>query len=176
MKPPMKKPIKMPMKIIWPLNFVLALSILGCSSGQPKIVAVPNESASLAGQLPADPLQWRVITSMVDRADSTMSTLYGNDIAAGYARTHAQHDYPSGSEISLVTWTQQDDPRWFGASIPKTVRSVEFVTVKASADGRISYSYEKYEGAPLKRSSDEDSPAPSTRAAFLISQRAAVMP
>ena len=127
---------------------VLPLSILGCAGDNPKTLATPNQSASLAGQLPANPLQWRVITSMADHAGSTMSTLYGNDIATGYARAHSQHDYPPGSVLSLVTWTEQEDPRWFGARIPATVKShLEFVTVGASENGPPSYSYEKYEGS-----------------------------
>jgi hypothetical protein len=113
---------------------------------------------------------------MIDRADSTMSTLYGNDLAVGYARTHSQHDYPLGSVLALVTWTQQDDPRWFGAKIPDGVKSVEFVTAGSGADGRLVYSYKKYEGAPLQGSSAQESLAPNERAAYLLSQRAAVMP
>src|ERR1700722_15251288 len=62
---------------------VLPLSFFGCAGDNPKTSATPNQSASLPGQLPANPLQWKVITSMADHADSTMSTLYGNDVATG---------------------------------------------------------------------------------------------
>ena len=88
-----------------------------------------NKRAPLNVALPADPLQWNVITSFVDRPGSTMSTLYGNDTAVRYARSNSQHDYPAGSMLSLVTWTQEDDPHWFGAKIPGQVKSVEFVSV-----------------------------------------------
>jgi len=60
---------------------------------------------------------------------------------------------PNGSALSLVTWTQQEDSRWFGAKIPAPVKSVEFVFVSTAADGRPSYSYRKFEGTPLKNSS-----------------------
>jgi hypothetical protein len=154
---------------------VLPLSFFGCAGDNPKTSATPNQSASLAGQLPANPLQWKVITSMADHADSTMSTLYGNDVATGYARTNSQHDYPPGSVLSLVTWTEQEDPRWFGAMIPGTVKSVEFVTVGTSGNGP-AYSYEKYEGTPLKKSSSQESASSNERAAYLVSQRAAALP
>jgi hypothetical protein len=155
---------------------ILALNILGCSGNDPRISATFNQSASLVGALPVNPLQWKVITSMIDRANSTMSTLYGNELAVGYVRTHSQHDYPVGSQLSLVTWTQQEDPRWFGASIPEAVKSVEFVTIGSAQDGRPSYSYLKYEGSPLQKSVTQESAMPNERAAYLLSQRAAVMP
>jgi hypothetical protein len=56
------------------------------------------------------------------------------------------------------------------------VKSVEFVTVGSAQDGRLSYSYWKYEGSPLQKSVDQKSATPNERAAYLLSQRAAVMP
>jgi hypothetical protein len=162
--------------MFWLFGMILPLSILGCSRDEPRILATLNHSASLLGTLPANPLQWKVISSMIDPADSTMSTLYGNDAAVGYVRTHSHHDYPAGSQLSLVTWTQQEDPRWFGAKIPEAVKSVEFVTVVSAQDGRPSYSYLKYEGSPLQKSVTQESPTPNERTAYLLSQRSAVMP
>ncbi|MGA8500453.1 MAG: cytochrome P460 family protein, partial [Candidatus Sulfotelmatobacter sp.] len=133
-------------------------------------------SASLVGPLPANPLQWKIITSTIDKADSTMSTLYGNDVAVRYARANSQHNYPAGSVLSLVTWTQREDDRWFGAKIPDRVKSVEFVFVDAAADGRQSYSYQQYEGAPLTMASEQKGFAPNDRATYLLTQRAAVLP
>jgi hypothetical protein len=105
-----------------------------------------------------------------------MWTLYGNDLAVDYARTHSQHDYPAGSQISLVTWTQREDPRYFGARIPGEVKSVEFVVVGAAPDGRSSYSYSAYEGPSLVKVPALASMAPNDRSTYLLSQRAAVMP
>jgi hypothetical protein len=123
-----------------------------------------------------NPLPWRIITSMADKTSSTMSTLYGNDLAVDYARAHSDRDYPDGSVLALVTWTQQDDPRWFGARIPDRVSSVEFLTVGALPDGHTTYSYQEYAGTPLKQASAEQTAAPSGRARFLLAQRAAVLP
>jgi hypothetical protein len=158
------------------LGLVLSLSLIGCAVDEPKISAEFNQSASLAGQLPANPLQWKVITSSIDRAGSTMSTLYGNDLAVGYARTSSQHDYPVGAELSMVTWTQTEDARWFGAMIPAEVKSVEFVAVESAPDGTRSYSYQEFTGVPLKMAFTQQSLTPSDRTAYLLSQRAAVMP
>jgi Cytochrome P460 len=156
--------------------FVCSLFASGCASEGPKITATINQSAALTGELPENPLRWKVITSMLDKKESTMSTLYGNDVAVKYARANSQHDYPNGSAISLVTWTQSDDSRWFGGKIPDHVKSAEFVFVQVGADGRPSYSYQEYEGTPLKMKSAQEGFTPNDRSAFLLSQRAAVMP
>jgi hypothetical protein len=84
---------------------------------------------------------------MIDQSDSTMATLFGNDFAVEYARSHSQQGYPAGSVISLVTWTQREDPRWFGANIRNRIKSVELVTVSAQPNEPPSYSYEEYEGS-----------------------------
>ena len=154
----------------------LTLSVAGCASDEPKIAAEFNQGASLHGELPENPLQWRVITSALNKGDSTTSTLYGNDVAVAYARSHSPRDYPSASVLSLVTWTQVGDARWFGAKIPALVKSAEFVTVSATASGQPSYSYEKYEGTPLRKAAAQDARVSSERVTYLLSQRAAVMP
>jgi len=109
--------------------------------------------APLAGTLPLNPLQWNVITSSVDHQASTMSTLYR-----------------AGSVLAMVTWTQQEDDRWFGARIPGPPKSVEFVTVTAGPN----YSYEDYQGSPLQKTSSQA--GRKVRLDDLLSRRAAVMP
>jgi hypothetical protein len=164
------------MKALYLFALVLLLSIVGCANHEPRISATVNRKAFLVGDLPANPLQWKVVTSSVNTEDSTMSTLYGNDVAVGYARTSSQHNYPNGSMLSLVTWTQREDDRWFGATIPDQVRSVEFISVGVAPDGRPLYSYQKYEGKPLKRVTTQEGGTLTDRTAYLLSQRAAVMP
>ena len=105
-----------------------------------------------------------------------MWTLFGNDLAVNYARTHSGHDYPAGSMLSLVTWDQQEDGRWFGGRIPGPPKSVEFVAVSMDADHGLSYVYQKFEGTPLKKVSAQAAPTMSERATYLLTQRAAVMP
>jgi hypothetical protein len=163
-------------KIVYLLGAALAVGILGCSNQNSSLVAAQNKSAALTGDLPFNPLQGKVITSWIDKQNSTMSTLYGNDLAVHYARSNKEHNYPPGSVLSVVTWKQQEDPRWFGARIPATVKSVEYVMVKTASNQKPSYSYEKYEGSPLKRTVDQEGPAPNDAATRLLAQRAAVMP
>ena len=154
--------------------FLIAASMLGlggCSDRtNPRVETKLNQDAALVGDLPSNPLQGRVITSWINKRDSTMSTLYGNDVAVQYARTNADKMYPAGSVLSVVTWSQQEDPRWFGAKIPQKVGSVEFVAMI----GPGAYTYQRYEGSPLKKVGD--GVAPNDRAAYVLAQRAAVMP
>jgi hypothetical protein len=158
------------------LNAALVLCVAGCANDSPKITATFNQGASVAGELPINPLTWRVVSSAIDPTSGTMSTLYGNDSAIAHARAHFQHDYPAGSALSLVTWTQMEDSRWFGANIPSQVKSVEFVTVTAAENGAPQYSYEAYTGSPLKKTQPGPYGAPPDRIALLLSTRAAVMP
>jgi hypothetical protein len=154
------------------------LGLAGCSDRvNPRVATRLNLDASLMGDLPSNPFRGRVITSWIDKRDSTMSTMFGNDVAVQYARTSAGAAYPAGAVLSVVTWAQQEDPRWFGGRIPEKPKVVEFVTVRSPG----SYSYERYEGSPLKKvasvegndTKDNDS---KDRAAYLMAQRAAVMP
>jgi len=137
-----------------------SLVLFGCAGNKPAVSAEFNRAAALVGQLPANPLQWKVISSAIDSRSSTMSTLYGNDLAV----------------LALVIWAQAEDPRWFGAKIPAQVKSVEFLTISDAPQGHRLYSYRKFEGTPLQQSAAEQGTVPSARSAYLLSQRAAVMP
>jgi len=156
---------------IYLFSAVLAAGLVSCSDKtNPRVVTRLNDEAALVGELPSNPLKGKVITSWVNKHDATMSTMLGNDVAVQYARTNAEMQYPAGSVLSVVTWSQQEDPRWFGGSIPQKTRAVEFVTVT----GPGAYTHQRYEGSPLKKV--EDGAAPNDRAAYVLSQRAAVMP
>lgn len=105
-----------------------------------------------------------------------MSTLFGNDLAVQYVHTHLDHDYPAGSVLALVTWTPQEDARWFGGRIPAAAKSVEFVQVAAGADHHPSYSYQRFEGAPLKKVAEQECPTPTEQIGDLLSQRPSLLP
>ncbi len=155
------------------LGAVLSAGLMGCSDKtNPRVVTRLNQDAAPVGELPSNPLQGKVITSWVDKKDSTMSTLFGNDVAWQYARTNAEMQYPAGSVLSVVTWEEQEDPRWFGGNIPQRAKVVEFVTVTSPG----TYSYQRYEGSPLKKVASVEGNDPKGRAAYLLEQRAAVMP
>jgi hypothetical protein len=129
----------------------------------------------LNGSLPWNPLQWDVVTTSLDKRAATISVLYGNDAAVRYARSNSQGDYPPGAVLSLVTWAQRDDPRWFGARIPGQPESVEFLSVTAAGNQAV-YNYEAYTGSPLSKTASSAGRGAGSRAAYLLSQRAAVMP
>jgi hypothetical protein len=75
-----------------------------------------------------------------------------------------------------VTWTQREDRRWFGAKIPASVKSVEFVPVEKVVDGRSAYACEKFEGEPLKEISHPPSIDQDGRVSYITSQRPTVLP
>jgi hypothetical protein len=91
-------------------------------------------------------------------------------------RSNSPQEYPAGSVISLVTWMQVEDPHWFGAKMPGQVKTVEFVSVSAGPGNQTVNSYEDYEGSPLRKVASPVGPLPASRAAYLLSWRASVMP
>lgn len=157
--------------------FVIAtlLALAGCSGPNSRVETKLSANATLTGDIPVDPLQWRVITSGVDPRSSPMFTLFGNEAAIQYSRTSTARNYPDGSVFALVTWQEQEDSRWFGGKIPAQVKSVEFVDVRTPQDGNPPNSYRGYEGFPLKETPSLKSQMDG-RVAYVLSMRAAVMP
>jgi hypothetical protein len=153
------------------LAVALASGICGCAGEQPNVSASMNQSASLVGELPANPLGWKVITSNINRSLSTMSVLYNVHLAVLYARTHSKPKLSERCDPVIRDVERAQSPR---AEIPCQVKSVEYVFVHAAADAP-SHSYQRYEGAPVK-SSAERSPDMDGRAAYTFSLRATVMP
>jgi len=135
-----------------------------------------NRDAEVSGELPYNPLQWEVIASTLNHNDHTLATVLGNDRAIASARKDAAHAYPAGSVLSVITWSQEEDPRWFGGNIPGNVRSVEFVEVQSGPDRRGTYLYTLYGGSPLRKLVSTEEKSPTGRAAYILGQRAAVMP
>lgn len=148
----------------------------GCANRRTSASQLINDKASLSGGLPLNPFQWRVVSSSINGRESTMCTLYGNDLAVQHARTDPQDPYPAGSILSLVTWFQQEDDHWFGARIPGGIKTVEFITVDSSPDKTPTYTYQSYEGTPLRKASNEEITDLNNRIKNVLSQRAAVMP
>ncbi len=129
---------------------VMLAVVCGCNGKKIADADLYNVQAALPSGLPAGVpygvLDWRAITTVVDRGNEagagTTSTLFGNDAAVVAAR--AGTAYPAGAVLGLVTWRQRDDPHWFGARIPGAVVSVEFVVVGATTVCR------EFAGAPLR--------------------------
>jgi len=142
---------------------------------QPSPPDTVNDAASLAKTSFLQPHTWRVITSWSDRRNgtmSTMSTLYGDPAAVASARSGAV--YPAGARLSLVTWKREPDERWFEAYIPGAVQSVEEVQFP-TAPGARAPTYSKYEGQSVRKSAPDPEQA-ARRTAYIVSQRAAILP
>jgi len=153
-----------------------ALLLIGCSQPNARVATRFNCDAEVSGELPYNPLQWEVIASTLNHNDHTLATVLGNDRAISYARKNASHEYPAGSVLSVMTWSQEEDPRWFGGNIPGNVRSVEFVEVQSGPDCGGTYLYTLYGGSPLRKLVSTEEKSPTGRAAYIVEQRAAVMP
>ena len=118
-----------------------------------------------------DPLDWKVITSAVDKSKGTMSVLYGNEVAVDAARKgtsmHLAH-----AKLALVTWAQKEDEHWYGANIPASIQSIETLSLGIDPEGT---RYTFYEGHPLKAARDTGIDV-SARIAYLTGFKASVMP
>jgi hypothetical protein len=98
--------------------------MLSCNTSKPELQTAFNENASI-NTANTNPLNGIAINTFIHSKEHTASILYGNETAAQYARTKSDGNYPKGSILSLVTWKQMGDPRWFGANIPDSVLKVE---------------------------------------------------
>ena len=153
-------------------GFSAALAVLaGCGHSKPSTADVLNVEAKLPADMPVPALDWRTVTSSVDRAHGTMAMLTANDKAIFYA---GSGNYPAGSVLALTTWLQRDDPHWFGARIPGTLVSLETVTMEATADGKVTATYKRYAGNPLRDVTDNSSA--ESRKAAIVAMRYAPMP
>jgi len=142
-----------------------------CPSLMPRLKG-NNRAATLPTALPYQPLDWNPITMYVDAKTYTTATLFGNEAAFRSAQRHGNAivgestppNYPARAVLALVTWGQREDPHWFGARIPDTPQSVEFVQVSAAGQTR---DYRRFGGTIFS----EDHPsarAREERTAFLL--------
>jgi hypothetical protein len=133
---------------------------------------VVNNAAAVANatNLPHQPLAWGAITMYVDPKNHTMATLYGDDAAMDAVEAHrAAPAYPAGAVLALVTWTQRDDPHWFGARIPDRPLSVEFVEAGGQPH------YRRFSGTALEEDEGATKLA-AERASFMLGLSPAPLP
>jgi Haem-binding domain/Cytochrome P460 len=131
-----------------------------------------DQAAYLPDSVAAHPLACKVITSFISHRQGAMltSTLYGNDIAVKSARS-GQPVYARGSVLALVTWSQRDDPHWFGGRIPAGLQSIELVNIGFDTGPM----YTAFEGMPLAKKTDASIVVPA-RIQYITSQKASVFP
>jgi len=99
-----------------------------------------------------------------------MAVLYGNDTAVAFARTNHSGIYPSGARLYLLTWQEKEDAYWFGARVPENIVSMECVYITGMPV------YEKYSGHPLTLEKHNDEKSINERVAYIMQQRASIMP
>lgn len=159
-------------RLIFPGAALLLILASGCGHRRPSDSDLFNQPAAIAAsKLPFNPLSWKIITSSIDTQRHTMSALLGNDLAIRSARA-GHPGYPDGAVLSLVTWSQREDPHWFGGRIPDGVQTIEFVMVGGKDAGT---SYQRYEG-PHLQPARPDAQFASARRDAILAERAAVMP
>ncbi|HUD12370.1 MAG TPA: cytochrome P460 family protein [Terracidiphilus sp.] len=118
-----------------------------------RLEVVNNLAAALPAAMPYQPLGWNVITMFVDQRNRTIAILYGNETAMQSVRVRGDAPtgkspapvYPEGAVLALVSWSERDDPHWFGARIPGAPQSVEFVKVSAVSRNQ----YQRFAGSGL---------------------------
>jgi len=125
----------------------VVLCVAGCRGNGPGEADVLNVVAKLPAGLPVPALEWKTISSSVDRKTGTMNLLTGNDAAVRGASTGS---YGDGVVLALTTWAQRDDPHWFGARIPGGFVSLETVTVSLGTDGKTTAVYRRFTGSPAR--------------------------
>jgi hypothetical protein len=154
--------------IHYSILIVLAIFLAACSNppGNPL-----NQEASFPASFDLTKMNFKVITSSLNKKQATMSTLYGNETALKAARDSTRHQ--PGETYALVTWKQKADGHWFGANIPGDLQSVTMLKTTGQP-GIVSFNCQKYTGKSLTQNTDTTGNAAITK--FILSERASVMP
>lgn len=118
--------------------------VCGCASHKPSPEDLINSGARVQRKLPYPVMDWKVLSSSVDRNAGTISTLFANDTAFIGARRSDAAEWPQGAVLGLVTWHAKEDAHWFGGRIPDTPASVEFLEI-----GEEGTRYRRFAGTPL---------------------------
>lgn len=129
-----------------------------------------------ADTLAFNPLEWKVITTIMNKKNNTMSTLYGNDAAAAHAARGHAGNYPADAKLALVNWSQVADAHWFGANTPGKIRSVESISFEQAPAKTSAPIYQLYEGSPLRLSKTTDEQAVTGREKLILGLTASVIP
>ena len=133
---------------------------------------VNNRAAGLPPGIPYQPLGWHVLTMFVDSKAHTMAALFGNNVAQAAMGQGNAPTYPAGSVLALVTWSQREDPHWFGGRIPDTPLSVDFVETDGAGKAR---GYRRYDGPSMQEQTPQAEDV-AKRSNFLLTLAPAMLP
>jgi hypothetical protein len=148
------------------IYLVAALLFSACSQPVPagKII---NYQASVPASFGLGKME--VITSLINKRQHTMSTLYGNAVSVKRARSGAM--IQPGEKLLLVTWQQKPDENWFGANIPNRIERVEQIETTSTPE---TAKYLCYTGSGLALSIDTT--GQNSRINAIFGLQASVMP
>lgn len=150
--------------------FIILIAMFLAACGQdhkPQLQTRYNTAATPVQTEALQALNGFVINSFVDTKKHTTSTLYGNAVVANYLKDSTDNNYPKGSVVTLFTWQQTSDPRWFGGNIPDSLISMEVVRYNDST------TYTFYQGKNLTPA--ENSNAASSLA-WIRAQKMMIVP
>lgn len=150
----------------------LSLAIGSCSEKKSPDQII-NQKASLPEALNWEAARYKVITSYIDKKDSTMSILYGNDLARK-TFIASKNRVVSGEMLALVTWKQKADENWFGARIPGKLNTVELIKTATQNAGLPAIAYSLYKGKEFILS--KDTTGNQTRIKYIFGLQPSVMP
>lgn len=114
----------------------------------------------------------QLITSVIDNRDSTISLIYGNELAVQYGRSVVSVHQPAEQYV-MVTSLLRPMPQWYGTNMNGAIIRIEQVVTNQQATGGLSYAYTRQnaQGQALP-----DGPDKQARIGFIINQRTAVTP
>lgn len=153
--------------------FAASVLILSACNNRKPAEELLNKKAAIPASFNFSKAGLKVITSFINKKEKTMSTLYGNDLALKTAISGSTNFRP-GENLTLVTWKQQDDDRWFGARIPGDLLSVEVIKTISSNTESIITNYQRFTGKEL--TIDTDTAHQQERISYIFSQKPSVMP
>ncbi|MDR3680618.1 MAG: hypothetical protein P4L41_11690 [Flavipsychrobacter sp.] len=155
--------------VVW---ILLAASFTIAACNHDDKVSLINDQAALPATFKFDTLGLKVMASFANKKYGTMSVLYANGEGISNA-IKGDKKHSAGEVRALVTWGQQDDPSWFGARIPGSLKSVELVKISTNTTGLIT-AYAKYSGKNLLAA--PDTLGQEARIKYILDQQPSIMP
>jgi len=152
----------------------IAIAMTACTNAPDNHAGEINTKASLPDNFNFKNKGLHVITSSVNKRKNTTAVLYGNAAAQKFARTAVPAD-SVGVVMTLVTWNQEDDGRWFGAHIPGDLLCAETVTITGTPAAP-QIKFELFNGALLTRETNTDSVNTAQRIKYILGQKASIVP
>ncbi|RQO40865.1 hypothetical protein DBR39_07990 [Chryseobacterium sp. KBW03] len=129
----------------------LMMSVLIVSCSSKKEYEAVNENASLPESFDFNAMNLKVVTSSINHKKQAMTTLYGNIPAIDELKGNAGKEEHTERILTLITWSQKEDPYWYGAKIPDHLLSVEVIKSRQPFSDHSEISYQRYEGKDLKK-------------------------